>query len=316
MNRLPICAAAVLGAALSLGCAYHSPSAPSGTTQPAADLTPAALHIGLASRDDRRLNVIIEVLSSDGHPVPNVSLTLTIAEGTVTPNTLQTDATGYARAIADAPGVTTLIVTGASLSQSIRVDGNTTPTADLSVRLSASGATVGNATTFGIATSMVITRADWDFGDGTIANTISGSTTHIYGRSGVFAASVTVADNAGHTETAGASVTIAPAPVEPPPTPTPPPSLSIVIACTRGDHAAVLTACNVAATYGGAALLGTAVSAVSWDWSDGSNSTSTMPVGSHQYALPGMFLVTADVTAMTADGPKTAKAVSTVTIPQ
>jgi len=94
------------------------------------------------------------------------------------------------------------------------------------------------------------------------------------------------------------------------------PTLSASLSCTPSAHTTP-TVCNVATTYGGAAVLSTLVTGVTWDWGDGAglDGTSTAPVKSHSYDNAGTYLVVVTVTATTADGAKTATTSRSVVIP-
>ncbi len=115
---------------------------------------------------------------------------------------------------------------------------------------------------------------------------------------------------------AATSVVVSPAPVvaQPPaPAPIPAPSLSAVLTCSPLS-AGSPTACNVTATYGATLVLSAAVSDVSWDWGDGVVSTTTAPIATHSYTIPGSYTVSATVTAATVDGTRIARALNQIEV--
>lgn len=103
--------------------------------------------------------------------------------------------------------------------------------------------------------------------------------------------------------------------VPPPPPPPPAPTLSVALTCTAVAHGSP-SPCNVTASYGGATLLGTAITDADWDWGDGTQTNNVAsPLATHTYGQAGVFPVFVSVTATTVDGAKVASTSRTLTIP-
>src|SRR5439155_481965 len=107
------------------------------------------------------------------------------------------------------------------------------------------------------------------------------------------------------------SLVVVQPPTPPAPTPTPAAVLAATLTCTPGTHGTTgtPTACNVSLTYGGAALPGSSVTSIAWDWGDGFTNTTvppTAPVSSRVYVNAGTYTVIATVAATTVDGPRNA----------
>ncbi|HZP49164.1 MAG TPA: Ig-like domain-containing protein, partial [Vicinamibacterales bacterium] len=198
-------AVAALGA---FGCAYHLPTEPgSSSPPPTPNLTPSTIRITASSRTDQTVGITATVLSSDGHFVPNVALTLSVDAGTVSPTTATTDANGGVQASASTPSVTTLHVSGGGVSAQATLPASVAaPVAD-AVLLNVPG--TGTA---GVPVTMFVSSAasatwSWNFGDGATSQTTSLSTTHTYGQAGRYTVSVS-----GASGTASAPITINNAP--------------------------------------------------------------------------------------------------------
>ncbi len=115
---------------------------------------------------------------------------------------------------------------------------------------------------------------------------------------------------------AATSIVVSPSPVvapPPAPAPIPDPSLAAVLTCSPVS-AGSPTACNVTATYGSTLILSAAVSGVSWDWGDGVATTTSAPIATHSYAVPGFYTVSATVTAATVDGTRITRASSPIEV--
>lgn len=306
-----ICALALLAA----GCNSYTPPALPTTPSPTAT-TPARLVLLASSRTDQQLDVSAQVLTSDGHGVPNIAVTFALTGGAVTPATVTTDATGWAKAVAIGSGTATLTATTATLHSSATVIGGAT---SLSVSLivpsvivnatsafsaSVSGSPIGGPFTFA-----------WTYGDGVSESGGASTITHKYAATGTYQASVVVKDGAGRSATGLATAIVSDPPAPPPPAPpAPAPTLSVTLTCTGNTHATP-SPCNVSATYGGVQLASTAITSAVWDFGDGSTQTIlNSPLASKAYAQAGVYVVTATVTATTIDGAKTASASKSITV--
>lgn len=297
-------------AALTVGCAYHNPTAP---TPPADDLgAPTTLTIGTLPGSGARTVITAHVLNLRGAPLTNMIVQFTTSFGTISPDVANTGADGTAATTLTAADTARVTVTVGPLhTQTLVAAPNgsatpppTTPTVGVFLNVVASALT-GSPVTFSVSSPAIGPWA-WSFGDGGSDQTTAFSTTHTYGRSGVYVASVSGVG------TASASATITVADPAPPPT-TPAAALAATMTCTPGVHAAAATptACNVRVAYGGVALPGAAITNVGWDWSDGQTDSSAAPVKTHVYASPGVYTVFATVTATTMDGTKTATTTAT-----
>jgi hypothetical protein len=124
----------------------------------------------------------------------------------------------------------------------------------------------------------------------------------------VFTASVTVTDSLGRSASSSALVTV---------NAVPPPTLAATVGCRPGTTS-TKTFCNVAITYGGVPLDSAGTTGVVWDWGDGSNDPAVnSPLGSHQYAQSGTYLVAvlAKATPNATAGLLTATASTSVIVP-
>lgn len=90
--------------------------------------------------------------------------------------------------------------------------------------------------------------------------------------------------------------------------------MTATMSCT--PHATLnRVSCNISSTYNGSPVPSGDVTRVDWDWGDGSETASTAPLQDHLYGQPGTWTIVGVVQAMTNDGPKTATASKTVTVP-
>ncbi len=284
-NRL--LAGVAVAALAAVGCAYHAPTEPSSTSTPTTpNLTPATIRIAASSRTDQTVGITATLLSSDGHYVPNVTLTLSVDAGTVTPPTATTDANGAVQATAATPSTTTLHVSGAGLSAQATLPESIPATVSDAVLLHVPG-----TGTTGVAVTMFVSSAasgpwSWNFGDGGTAQTSSLSTTHVYGHAGRYTVSV-----AGGSSTATAAITVN----DPPAGPTPPASTTTAaIECTAAQHGSP-TGCHVTMTAVDGTSLTANIQSVQWDWGDGQITTTTNStsgaVTSHTYTVAGTYTV-------------------------
>src|SRR4051812_22246084 len=102
----------VTAALLLSACeAYDPPALTFAPTNPAASTVATHIVLTAGSRADQRLDVAANVLSADGHGVPNVSVAFTIGAGTVSQATAMTDQSGMARIVAVSTGVTAINAT-------------------------------------------------------------------------------------------------------------------------------------------------------------------------------------------------------------
>lgn len=319
----------VLGSALLVASCgdVHTPGqdiAPSPAVDPARSTTPARIQLSVGSRSDQRLDIAAQVLSADGHGVPNVTVTFSLGAGAgfVDPTTAKTDSTGTAKTIATATAVTTLTADiGSGISSSFNI---TIPSAaPLSVSITAGSATTGQAATMsarvtGLLSGSSVVSYAWTFGDGGVDTTTTSTASHAYAQVGTYPLTVIITDSLGRTANGSGSIGVAA-----PPTPAPAPgsgtsTLTITLTCTaQAAHGtpATPTPCNVSAAYGTTNIASNAITKVDWDWGDGAIQTvNNSPLGSHNFTQAGKYIVNATVTATTTDGAKTASATQAVTI--
>lgn len=251
-----------------------------------------------SSRPDQQMDVTAQVLDGRGDGVPNVEVTFAITGGTVTPPIVTTDATGFAKAIGLASGQATLSATTSALTQKVTVIGGAVA---LSVNLFIGSATVGTASTFSASVTGTPIggpfKYTWTYGDAQSEDSATNAITHKYNLSGTYSARVSVTDGSGRTATGVNTAVVSDPPAPPAPAPpAPAPTLSATVTCpTPSSHTA---SCNVALTFGGAAVSSFDVVNVDWDWGDGvPDHTNATPIKSHLYAQAGTYLVVATTTA-------------------
>jgi len=126
-----------------------------------------------------------------------------------------------------------------------------------------------------------VTSYLWDFGDESTASTPSAS--HTYTAAGMYTAKLTVADNAGTSDTASVTIT-ASDPVVPPTPPT------AVISSSTAAGTVPLTV-----NFDGSGSAATNATITSYDWDFGDNTSGTGAFVSHTYTLPGAYTITLTV---------------------
>lgn len=313
------------------GCAYHNPAASTGTS---VDLSvPSQVTLGALPGSGAQANIAAltaRVQNANGAALGNVLVTFTTTRGSITPASVTTGSDGSASATlvaSDTANVTAAVGTLAAhtlvATQTPTTPSNPTPTPTpappptptptlpaVFLNVSSSG-TTGVPLTFGISTSAIGVKWTWDFGDGATIFSTAFTMTHTYATRGTWTATV----SSPVTSTGSATIVVTDPPVQ---APTPAgPTLAAALTCTPGIHATPTTSCNLTMTYGGTALPGANVTAVTWDWSDGTtaNNSSTAPVNFHQYQFAGTYTVFATVTANTTDGVRTTTTSKSVVVP-
>lgn len=308
--------AALVVAALSTACAYTNPVQPAPT---ATDLSlPSSLTMSAAAG-----TVTARVQNANGAPLGNLVVAFTTSVGSVSPAMVTTNPDGRAVTTLTATDTATVTATSGTLSThwlvAPQAPGTGTPTppgpptpgpAAAFLNVSSSGST-GSPLTFSVSSSASGPWL-WSFGDGVNIQTGAFTTSHAYGRAGVYTATV----SGSNTATGTAIITVTdPAPTTGPVAPT----LSVTLNCTPGTHAAADTTCNVSETFNNATISGGAVTNVTWDWGDGTtadNAGGTIPVKNHRYTNPGTYTVVATVTANTpSNGSQTGTATKSVIVP-
>jgi PKD repeat protein len=147
----------------------------------------------------------------------------------------------------------------------------TTGRAPLPVKL------VGTATA---ATGLSIARYTWSFGDGT-ANVNTATANHLYEKSGVYTALLTVVDSKGTTTTKSVSITV---------TAPPPPVVTAISDLTSASPGVNITFKSAATT-----VLSNKTFAYLWNFGDGTPAVAGQNV-LHAYAQPGQYVAQVQVT--------------------
>ena len=125
-----------------------------------------------------------------------------------------------------------------------------------------------------------ITRYDWDFGDGNIANDAGATPTNVYATGGKYIARLTVTDDSGETDT---DITIV--------------NVGIGNLTPQADAGGVVSGkVGRAITFDGTASRDPDGSVANYAWSFGDGNTGTGPNPTHSYAAAGKYFVTLSVT--------------------
>ena len=80
--------------------AYEPPPLPTTPSNPAASTVPTSILLTASSTFQQQLDVDALVLSADGHGVPNVVVTFSVDNGSISPPSAATDGTGKAQSSA------------------------------------------------------------------------------------------------------------------------------------------------------------------------------------------------------------------------
>lgn len=303
---------------LTTACAYKNPAAP--TLPPEDNLgTPTALTLSGTPAAGGTTLVTARVHNLNGAPLGNMVAVFSTTVGTLSPDVVTTGADGTASttlratdtarvSVSVGPVQTSTLIAAPSGTGGQTPTPPTTPTAGVFLNVQ-SAATTGDPVSFGVSSSAIGTIWNWSFGDGATDQTTAFSTVHVFGRAGVYVASVSGAG----TGTGSATITVSDKKVAPaPPTPA---ALAITLTCPKSTT--LVQNCNVSAIASGSALPSNAITKVSWDWGDGSTDLTlapSAPINSHTFAHPGTFVVFA--TASVSDSSLTPATTSTtVTVP-
>lgn len=311
--RARLRASLLVVAVITAGCAYPLPAAPS--PQAPISRVPARIAIQVLTLE-RHSDIRADVFNADNQPVPGMLVDFATTAGTLATTTATTDSVGVAYTRVAGSADATVTITAGPIATTAAV---TRSAAALSVSLSIGpqSPTTGNTASLNALASQVINPAtyQWAFGDGATETTTTSTTLHRYLQEGTLVATVTILDAAGRSGTASVNLRVVDQPPAPPAStdPTPiAPALTITLTCTA-KPAPLLTPCNVSARWAGDMVPSQDITAVDWDWGDGTGQTTAGPTQSHQNLRPGTFTVFVTVTADTPTGPKTGTA-STVVI--
>jgi PKD repeat protein len=166
-----------------------------------------------------------------------------------------------------------------------------------------STATIGVSVLFGVSAPAQGQTWTWNFGDGGTAQTTAFTIAHTYGTAGTY----TVTASAPGITSGNASITVSN------PAGSAASTLSATVACTPAAHGTA-TPCNIASVnYGSTTIPSASVTAVSWDWGDGSAVTNGI-TSSRTYVAAGTYNIVTTVTANTVDGSKSVTVVKSITI--
>jgi adhesin/invasin len=242
-NVMRTCSATLV-ALLTIGCAYHSPDAPSSVT-PISTSAPFSLTLGTTvgiGVDAGRATVTAKVQNVNGASLSGVTVQFTTDAGTLSAASVVTGVEGTATTTITSASTAAITATAGALTAKTLVvsepivipppappDPIPTPAppspGPLSVTLSTADVTIGTQT---IVSAQVTNGPPqslaWSFGDGATFAGTSTTTAHTYGAVGSYVIGVTVRDTNGRTAIASTTTTVNAVP--PPPTPAPPPAPS------------------------------------------------------------------------------------------
>lgn len=243
----------VVAALLAVGCAYHSPAAPTPATVVSSN-APASIAILAASRTDRRLDVVANVQTADRRAAT-------------------TDDRGEAKTILSASDTALVTASAGSLEATVRlviapagnVDDPVVPPgasgpASLGLMASPIVVRLGDAISFfavgvGLDQFPVFT---WDYGDGQTATSTSESTSHTYATVGHYIVTVSGrAANTGRVGLARTAVDVTPAAM-----------IQLQLVMPKFAHVNAVHSFTVGANDG------TPIQTYSWDFGDGSTFTT------------------------------------------
>ena len=102
--------------------AFEPPPLPTTPSNPAASTVPTNILLTASSTFKQQLDVDAMVLSADGHGVPNVVVTFTVDDGSISPATAATDSTGNALSTAvTTTGTTVRATIAGGINASVKV---------------------------------------------------------------------------------------------------------------------------------------------------------------------------------------------------
>jgi len=185
--------AAVLSLLGLAGCAYQNPGAPASL--PVDSSSPAQVTLASSGGSTTgNATVTARVQNSSGAALANVVVTFATTRGTISPAQVTTGATGSASAVlattetADVTAIVGALSAHTLVAPSTGTSPAPPPTAATFLNVSPNG-TTGLPLTFSVSSS-ASGPWSWSFGDGVNTQTTEFSTTHAYGRAGVYTASV------------------------------------------------------------------------------------------------------------------------------
>jgi hypothetical protein len=102
--------------------AYEPPPLPTTPSNPAASTVPTNIVLTASSTFKQQLAVDAMVLSADGHGIPNVVVTFSVDNGSISPVTAATDSSGNALSTAvTTTGTTVRATIGGGINASVNV---------------------------------------------------------------------------------------------------------------------------------------------------------------------------------------------------
>src|SRR4051812_16757618 len=186
--------AAVLSLLGLAGCAYENPGAPASLPVDSSAPSQLTLASSGGSTTTGNSTVTARVQNSSGAALANVVVTFATTRGTISPTQAATGANGSATAVlatTETADVTAIV--GALSAHTLVAPSTTTsptPPATAATFLNVSpNGTTGVPLAFSVSSS-ASGPWSWSFGDGVNAQSTEFSTTHAYGRAGVYTASV------------------------------------------------------------------------------------------------------------------------------
>ena len=244
------------------------------------------------------VTLVATVYDGSGNRLPSVQVSFAADNGSVSPSTAVTDASGEARATLSATIATKVTVTVAgssdnTVTSSIDIKLRSAPDVTLSVTTTSpvAGQAVSFTATVKAGTSGAAVRAaTLDFGDGTSQSIgLNGTTTvsHTYQNAGTYTVTASATDSAGETSTSTASVvvkTLGPVSV----------TLSVSPTTATVNQPVTMTATATAPS-------GTTIERYEWNFGDGGTRVTSGGSTTYVYGHAGRYMVS--VKAVTAEGP-------------
>ncbi len=227
-------------------------------------------------------NLVANVTDTNGTPLAGVPVTFSTDHGTVTPSTIQTDASGNATAVLSTTATAKVTATaGTVTSTAATVNVNSRGLSAFSA--SPSSTTSGTPVTFSVTPTQGanVTNVHVDFGDGSAldlgAISSATSTSHAYAGAGIYTATATSTDATGASGSLSTQITVG--------------SLPVTLSASPNP-----TATETPTTF---TVSGTGTAAVDhyqWTWDDGTPSFATSsPQTTHTFSSRGTKTVRVDV---------------------
>jgi len=227
-------------------------------------------------------SLVANVTDTGGAPIAGVPVSFITDHGTITPSTIQTDASGNATAVLSTTATAKITATaGTVTSTSVTVNVNSRGLSGFSA--SPSSTTAGTPVTFTVTPTQGanVSNVHVDFGDGSATDlgAISAATTtsHPYFSAGIYTATATASDSSGSNGSLSTQVVVG--------------SLPITLTASPNP-----TTAGTPTTFTVAGSTSAAVDHYVWTWDDGTPAFSTSsPQTTHTFSSRGTKTVRVDV---------------------